>query len=256
MMKIVKILSLTLGCVVGISQPSLAMDEDKSAEQIEKAILSSLRDSRPGLDFGNVTPSPIPGYYEVSINEVQAVYVSEDGKHFFSGELYFVEPGRLVNATEMARSADRLEALATVSESEMIVFSPKGETKAIMSIFTDVTCGYCRKLHAQMDEMNELGIEVRYLAYPRSGIQQNGEFTASYLETAKAWCADDRQDAMTDIKGGVPVSVALCSDNPLEKHFLLGQKFGVTGTPAIVMPDGTLLPGYRSPQDYAALLGI
>ena len=223
---------------------------------VEEQILYRLREARPDLEFGNVKPSPLKGYYEVSIDNRQTVYVGEDGMHFFSGELYFAEPGKLVNATEMARSEERQAVLAELPKSDMIIFEAVGKPKAIVNVFTDVTCGYCRKLHDEVAEMNELGIEVRYLAYPRTGIERDGQYTPSYIETSKAWCAKDRVDAMTRLKGGQPLSSGTCDDNPLREQFLLGQKFGVTGTPAIVLADGTLVPGYRSARAYAELLGV
>lgn len=229
----------------------------ESAENmIEKNILEGLRGARPDLEFGAPKKSPIEGYYEVSISGAQTIYVSEDGKHFFSGELYFSEPGRFINATEMARTKKRLEVLATLDQDEMITFSPEGKTKAVITVFTDVTCGFCRKLHNQMVEMNDLGIEVRYMAYPRSGIKRDGAYTREFEETVKAWCADDRKATMTAIKNGKKVDQDICENSPVEKHFQIGSSFGVSGTPAIILPDGSLLPGYRSPEDYAVILGI
>ena len=242
----------SLGSDADTSTPT----DDSVTEMIEETIIKELSTARPELKFGNVKSSPIPGYFEVSIDNRQTVYVSEDGKHFFAGELYFAEPGRFVNATEMARASERKTELASIPESELIIYAPEGETKAVMTVFTDVTCGYCRKLHGQIAEMNALGIEVRYLGYPRTGIVRDGKQTRAYKETVKAWCASDRNQAMDRLKSGRGVSVDVCDNNPLAKHFELGQKFGVSGTPAIVIPDGTLLPGYRSPENYAALLGI
>lgn len=255
-MKILKLLAISVSFTAGVFSTQAAADDDAVIQMIDEKVLQRLQADRPDLEFGDVKSSPLDGYYEFSIGNRQTIYVSDDGKHFFSGELYFAEPERFVNATEMARSSERRDLLASVPESEMIIFAPEGETKAVMNVFTDVTCGYCRKLHEQMGEMNDLGIEVRYLAYPRTGIRREGALTTSYAETSKAWCADDRLDAMTKLKTGQKVATETCEDNPLEKHFLMGQKFGVSGTPAIVMPDGSLLPGYRSPEAYAALLGL
>lgn len=255
-MKISILLAVSLMFSAVLSSAVFASDEDAAIQMISEKVLRQIQSDRPDLEFGEVKASPLEGYYEFSIGNRQTIYVSEDGAHFFSGELYFSESERFVNATEMARSKERTELLAAVPDSEMIIFSPEGETKAVMNVFTDVTCGYCRKLHEQMSEMNALGIEVRYLAYPRTGIRRDGALTTSYSETSKAWCSDDRLDAMTNLKSGQQLDVPVCEENPLEKHFLLGQKFGVSGTPAIVMPDGTLLPGYRSPEAYAALLGL
>jgi len=255
-MNLTRVVLITVSAFLFTPLTGVAQETVERFEDIKSQILNQLRQARPDLEFGSVAPSPLLGYYEVSIDNRQTVYVSEDGKHFFTGELYFAKPGELVNATEMTRSKERKQVLAGLSESDMIIYKPEGETKAVLNVFTDVTCGYCRKLHGQVAEMNDLGIEVRYLAYPRTGIRRNGELTSSYIETAKAWCAKDRQAAMTKLKQGQDVPVQNCDNNPLEEQYLLGQKFGVTGTPAIVLADGSLVPGYRSAQAYAELLGV
>ena len=231
-------------------------EEEAVIQKIKDLVLAPLQSDRSDLQFTEVKKSPLAGYYEFSIENRQTIYVSEDAEHFFAGELYFSEADRFVNATEIARSDERKLELASIPESEMIIYAPEGETKAVMNVFTDVTCGYCRKLHEQMAEMNALGIEVRYLAYPRTGVRRDGEFTSAYAETSKAWCAEDQHAAMDQLKGGDRVATPSCDDNPLEKHYAIGQKLGISGTPAIVLPDGSLHPGYRSPENYAALLGI
>ncbi len=251
--RFVAIACLTL-CSLNIAAQS---QDDAVIQRINELVIEPLQADRSDLQFTELKKSPLEGYYEFSIENRQTIYVSEDAEHFFAGELYFSEPDRFVNATEIARSEDRKQQLASIPESEIIIYAPEGETKAVMNVFTDVTCGYCRKLHEQMAEMNALGIEVRYFAYPRTGIRgDNGNFTMSYEETVKAWCADDQNQAMDDLKDGKKVSAEPCDDNPLEKHYAIGQKFGISGTPAIVLPDGSLHPGYRSPENYAELLGI
>ncbi|MEQ9022567.1 MAG: DsbC family protein [Pseudomonadales bacterium] len=250
-------LSRTILCLLGLIA-TMPVFSQSVEETIETHILDGLRNARPDLDFGEPEPSPVEGYYEVSISGAQTIYVSEDGKHFFSGELYFSEPGRFVNATEMERTQHRLEMMSTLNEEDMIIFKPEGETKAVMTIFTDVTCGFCRKLHDQMAEMNKLGIEVHYLAYPRSGIERDGSYTREYEETVKAWCAppSERAEVLTALKSGQAVDENICEDSPVEEQYELGRSFGVTGTPAIILPNGSLLPGYRSPEEYARILGI
>ena len=231
-----------------------ASDADTKAN-----IMDRLESAGLGLEESAVIPSPISGYHQASgtsSNGETVIYLANDGEYFFAGDLFFLEPGRFVNATEAEKTEKRAQALAGVDPETMIVFPAVGEAKGILTVFTDVTCGYCRKLHGQMAEMNEAGIEVHYLAYPRSGIQRDGVFTHEYTETVKAWCAEDRNLVMTDLKAGIPVEGEICEENPVSDHYALGREFGVTGTPAIVLPDGTLMPGYRSTADYLALLGI
>ena len=121
----------------------------------------------------------------------------------------------------------------------MIIFSPKGETKGAVYVFTDVDCGYCQKLHQEVPQLNAAGIEVRYLAYPRAGLS-----TPTFDKMVSAWCADDRNAAMNALKIGANVTAKKC-DNPVAAQYQLGAAMGVTGTPAIVLEDGTLIPGYK-----------
>src|SRR5690606_13363610 len=130
-------------------------------------------------------------------------------------------------------------------------FKPKGKPKAVVSVFTDVDCGYCRKLHKEVPQLNAMGIEVRYLAYPRAGIGSE-----SYQKLVTIWCAKDRQTAMTRFKNGEHVATSTCKDNPISDQYTLGDKMGVNGTPALVKVDGELIPGYMPADDLAKTLGV
>ena len=146
------------------------------------------------------------------------------------------------------RTDIRKGLMSKLNSSEMIVFSPKGKPRHILTVFTDIDCGYCRKLHAEMDELNNYGIEVRYMMFPRTGLN-----TLSYQKAVNVWCAKDQQASMTKAKAGESIPQANC-DNPIASQFNLGQQLGVTGTPALLLSDGSLIPGYRPAKDLAAML--
>jgi thiol:disulfide interchange protein DsbC len=139
--------------------------------------------------------------------------------------------------------------LEALDESEMVVFAPENPQKTV-TVFTDFDCTYCRKLHQEVPVLNELGIAVRYLAYPRAGVG-----SASYDKMVSAWCADDPNTALTDAKMGKAIPQKTCA-NPVAKQYRLGDDFGVTGTPALILEDGQLLPGYMPASALAARLGI
>jgi thiol:disulfide interchange protein DsbC len=213
-------------------------------------ILRKLGEARPDLKFGDPRPSALPGLYEVQVHGGPLIYVNADGSHFVAGDLFAVQQGGFVNLAEQVRQKERADLVATVRPEDMIIFAPQNP-KATITVFTDVDCGYCRKLHREIAEFNERGIAVHYLAFPRAGLG-----SPSYRKIASAWCAADRKDALTKLKKGEDIPENVCADNPVAAQILLGDKVGVTGTPAIVLQDGTLVPGYRPPKDMAALLGI
>ena len=224
-----------------------------SAQEIEdrmEAALSAFAGQPVGIE--SVRPSPAPGIVEVQVINGPLLYATDDGGYFFlNGDLHQVSVGGAVNLTEERRSLARKAQLATVSLEDMVVFSPKGETRDYVSIFTDVTCFYCQKLHREVDQLNAKGVEVRYLAFPRGGINSDGA-----KKLATAWCADDQQTTLTELKAGMDLPVNDCADSPIAAQYQLGQEMGVSGTPAIITSSGMMIPGYRPAADLIVALGL
>ena len=222
------------------------------APGIEATVKKQMLMAKPDLIIESVKQSPMKGVYEATLAEGGPVfYVSADGKHMMVGDLYEIGPGGFVNLSEQAQDEERKKMLASVSKDDMIVFSPKGQVKASVSVFTDVDCGYCQKLHAEVPALNAKGIEVRYLAYPRAGIG-----SSAYNKIVSAWCAADQQDAMNKLKQRQSIPTNICAGNPVAAQFALGGKMGVRGTPALVLESGRMLPGYMPADRLAAELGV
>ena len=213
--------------------------------------LEKLRAARPDFEYKLDGQSAIPGYFRVLVENGPTLYVATEGSHFFDGDVYQIGPSGFIDVEDLRFTAERKRWIANINTGDMIVFSPKGEKLAIINVFTDIDCGYCRKMHREIDKLNAYGIEVRYLAYPRSGIDSEG-----YRKMVTAWCAPDRKDALTRMKRGENMPIALCSDNPVNEHFALGRKVGVSGTPSVVLMDGSMIPGYQPADALAEQLGL
>ncbi|GAB5415581.1 MAG: bifunctional protein-disulfide isomerase/oxidoreductase DsbC [Congregibacter sp.] len=218
---------------------------------VEQAIKASLSAGPAGLPVERVEFSEIEGLYRVQLKQGPVVYTTKTGDFFILGDMYSVGNDGFVNLGEKRRSDNRLRALDAVPDEEQIVFASNGPTKAHITVFTDVSCFYCQKLHKEVPELNRRGVEVRYLAYPRQGIGSPG-----FRQLASAWCADDRQTTLTRLKNKEDLDDNVCPGNPVAEQFELGQELGVRGTPAIVMPDGQMIPGYQSAEDLLAALGL
>jgi thiol:disulfide interchange protein DsbC len=223
---------LLLGIVAGAS--SHAAETGKSDARAKIAA------KFPGAKAEDVRPSPVDGIYEVRLG-ADSVYVSADGRYVISGDLY--ELDTRTNLTEQARSAARRSVLAKLDEREMIVFAPTSP-KHTITVFTDVDCGYCRKLHSEIDQLTKLGVRVRYLAYPRSG-----PGSPDWRKMEAVWCAKDRKSAITKAKQGEEVNSTNCGATPVAKQFALGEELGVRGTPAIFTVSGDYIGGYLPPQE-------
>jgi thiol:disulfide interchange protein DsbC len=183
----------------------------------------------------SVKPTPLPGLYEVLV-EGQLFYLSEDGRFVIQGDV--VDLSTKQNITEQRRSDMRVKAVAAVGKENMVVFSPDKPAKHAITVFTDIDCGYCRKLHREIASYNDQGIEVRYLMFPRAGIPSE-----SYDKAVSVWCSDDRNDALTRAKQGENIAKKSCP-NPVKEQYELGQALGVRGTPSIILENGQMLPGY------------
>lgn len=226
--------AVLLGCASFLAQ---AADPDQ-------AIRQSLRQLQPDLSIEAVKQSPMQGLYEVRIAGGRLLYTSADGKFVINGHLLQVENGQVVNLTQQQEMGALAEQINGIPREEMVIFSPD-KPKTHLTVFTDTDCGYCQKLHSEIPELNRLGVEVRYLAFPRGGAGSNAHRTL-----ANVWCAKDPREAMNQAKARRSVPTAEC-DDPVLKQYALGQRIGIEGTPAIILANGQLIPGYQ-PADALA----
>ena len=245
-----RFLHAVLVAALVVMAPLGTAGEPVGAAQIDK-LRAALEAPDSGLKVASVKTSEIPGLYEVQFTNGPMVYSTANGDFFLLGDLFAVGPEGYVNLAEKRRDGERVEKLATVAQDDMIVFSPEGEPRAHITVFTDVTCFYCQKLHQEVPELNKRGVEVRYLAYPRAGVDSGG-----FKKLATAWCSDNPQEALTQLKNKQAVPEKVCADNPVAAQFQLGQELGVRGTPAIVTQDGQMIPGYQSADELIVTLGL
>lgn len=208
---------------------------------VEQAIRAAMKTAAPDEEIGRIQTSPIPGYSEVAMGS-RIIYVSNDGGRLIQGALYDI--AARVNLTGASEAVLRQALLDEVGSEGRIIFAAT-KPKHRITVFTDIDCGYCRRLHEQMASYNRLGISVEYLFFPRAGIGSE-----SYDKAVSVWCAADQRSALTRAKAGQSVPAATCA-NPITRDYDLGRRVGVDGTPAIYAPDGTQLGGYVEP---AALL--
>ncbi len=228
-----------------VGQTGAATGQEDGSE-----LVARLKALRPDIPIESVAASPLPGIFQLNLAGGTVFYGTADGRYLFAGDLYQLGDDDLVNLAEQGRIEKRHELMAAVDPKDMVIFPATGQTRAVINVFTDVDCGYCRKLHQEVPQLNEMGIEVRYLAYPRAGIGSR-----SYEKIVSAWCSDDPNSAITALKAGKEIPDITCP-NPVADEYALGQRVGVNGTPAIVLEDGRLLPGYMPADDLAATLGI
>lgn len=240
-----------LALIMLVMSVSTTADEEGQTASTSEMIEAKLVSLRRGLKITRIEASEIAGYYLVQTSAGGVIYVNEQADHFFAGDLIRIEASGFINATEESRSSDRKKLLDALDESEMLVYAPAPESiKATITVFTDIDCGYCRKLHREVPELNKLGIAVRYLAFPRAGVG-----SPSYDKIVSAWCADNPNLALTRAKAGEEIEQKTCS-NPVAAQYSMGDQFGVNGTPAIIFEDGRLQPGYVPAAQMAQQLGI
>ncbi len=221
------------------------------AQASENVALDEVR-GKIGEMFSEIEPqdvdvSPVEGWYTIQKGSVVA-YVSADGRYLLQGDM--IDLDQQLNLSEQVRTNARRDVLASLTDDNVIAFSPQ-KVKHTVTVFTDVECTYCRKLHGQIDEYLAQGIEVRYLLYPRGG-----PASRSWKTSEEVWCASDRNDALTAAKQGRPFESHSCDVSAITDHYMLGQDIGLTGTPAIVLEDGTLLSGYLPPEALASRLQL
>ena len=229
----------------------LGMAGAPADKAVVEKLSQALNSPAMGLKVATVETSELPGIYEVHFDNGPMVYATADGQYFILGDLFQVQNGEYVNLAEKRRDGERLEVLNALDEGDMIVYAPEGEAKAQITVFTDVTCFYCQKLHKEVPELNKRGVKVRYLAYPRAG-----EDSPGYRQLVGAWCADNPQETLTALKNKEQVPVKQCEPNPVSAQYKLGQQLGVRGTPAMITDTGQMIPGYQSADQLMVTLGL
>tara|TARA_Y100000768_G_scaffold349960_1_gene299843 strand:+ start:1309 stop:2016 length:708 start_codon:yes stop_codon:yes gene_type:complete len=227
---------------------SCSADSSENLNEIQ-AVKNKLNEILPEeIELLSVQETDMTGFFEVNFEGIEPLYVSSDGNYLVSGDIYLITKEGLVNKSEARRDYQRKTLINNLDTKELITFEPEYYIHNIF-VFTDVDCGYCRQFHNQIDSYLELGIKVNYLAYPRAGIGSE-----SFKKITSAWCNEDANYSLTMLKQGKEIETNICADNPVEKHFKLGNLIGVQGTPSIVTDEGKMIPGYLPPQDLLNIL--
>jgi thiol:disulfide interchange protein DsbC len=231
-----KLINLAALSVLTLALPTANADE----AAVRKAVTTSM----PTVKIESIKPSEVKGLYEVMVG-ANIFYVSDDGKYLLQGRL--VDVAARKDLTEEKLSGGRLKALEKIGKDNMIIFKPK-IGKYTVSIFTDIDCGYCRKLHSEIDQYMAEGITIQYLLFPRAG-----KGSDSYNKAVAVWCAKDRNAALTAAKKDQNIEMKTC-DNPVDKHMQLASDFDAKGTPMIVTEKGNIFPGYLPAKQLAEAL--
>ena len=211
-----------------------------SQDNIREGLKNILPD---GAVIELIEPSPIPGIYAVYYGDLQPIYVTQDGSFFIYGDIYKININSISNITEKSIAERRKLILQNIPSEELISFKSSNEQFSVI-VFTDVDCGYCRKLHNQIDEYNSLGISINYAAFPRSGLG-----TSAFTKMVGAWCSDNPKDSMTKLKNNLTLDISFCENQPVSKQYIIGKKLGVDGTPSVFSMDGEMFPGYIEPEE-------
>ncbi len=208
----------------------------ENAQQANEQKIRAAVSEKLNFEIEAIADSPVPGLQQI-FTDRGLFYASNDGDYFLQARVFNIGNQNVIDETEVALRDVRLEGLKAFSDS--VIEFPAADEKYVINVFTDATCGYCRKLHNELQQYHDLGITVRYLAWPRAGIDSQ-----TYQDTVSIWCSEDPQQAMTDAKAGKRVSGSSCA-NDVAEQYKFGQKVGVQGTPNIILSDGSVIPGYQ-----------
>jgi len=235
--------------VDGDSDESPAAVTQVEAEGLSKgpleAIESRVAEILPGLTLTSIADTPLDGLYELVVDG-QIYYVDERADYLIDGSL--IELASRTNLTENRLGGIQSALIEEIGEDNMLIYEPEEAADRSITVFTDISCGFCRRLHEDIDQLLDDGVRVRYLLFPRAGIGSQG-----HKDLESVWCADDPQAAMTAAKAGSAIEAATC-ENPIESHVALAERVGLRGTPLIYLDTGERVPGYREPKELAGMV--
>lgn len=223
-----------------------AASQNGIEQQTEQKIKDAMSQAIPELSIDEIALSPVSGMYQINMGP-NILYISEDARYVFTGDIIDIKNNR-ENITEIARKSLRVSSLKKMVQKNAISFAPKNPQYRIV-VFTDIDCGYCRKFHNHIVELNKLGVAVDYLAFPRGGPNSSG-----FDKMVNVWCSDNKQVALTDAKSGKPIPNKICKQHHVGEQFEFGMMMGINGTPTMILEDGSLVPGYLPPERILELL--
>jgi len=235
------VVTVATAAALTLTTLSVVADSDQERQRVRETVA----DFAPGVSLESVEPSAVKGVYEVVTGSGEVVYITADGGHMFQGNLIDLESR--VDLTEQRLAGINLKILETIDDATTLIYAPE-KTEKTITVFTDIDCVYCRKLHQEIPALNEMGVAVRYLFFPRAGLGSD-----SYKKAVSVWCADDQNLALTASKSGQEIEARSC-EHPIIEHMALVSRLGVTGTPAVFTPTGRKLPGYMPAKRIAMIL--
>ena len=204
----------------------------------QSSVLENLKKILPqGLNINFYEESKIENFYVVNVANNQILYVSNDFKYVFAGDVISLDNGAPSSLNELYQAKLVKQVMSLLEDTRTINFTAENE-KHLIKVFTDISCGYCRLLHSQIDDYLALGISIEYYGFPRDGLQ-----TQVFEDMQSAWCSDDPKLSITKLKAGDDVEEKTCQ-NPIQMHYEYGQLLGITGTPSIFLSNGQKLSGY------------
>ena len=230
---------VTIAQTTSSETPAVTASSNQAADHqaAEDQLRESLLQLAPDMEITAIAESVMPGVYEV-VSGAQIFYLTPDGRYMLEGSI--IDLQNRVDISEQRRGTLQMSVIEQIPEDQMVVFNnDAGNADRSITVFTDSDCGYCQKLHREIDAITDANIRVRYILFPRAGID-----SPSSHELQSVWCADNQQAAMTIAKSGGRVPSATC-ENPIETHMAVARQVGLRGTPLIYLDNGTKIPGYQ-----------
>jgi len=202
-----------------------------------------------GLNIEHVENSPVSGVFTV-VSKEGISYATENGDYIFTGNLFKVNGQDVENVTESAL----LKGVQNFANNTQTIDYKSPNEKYVIAIFTDITCGFCQKLHHDIAEYLRAGISIKYLAYPRMGLN-----SVVSKNMASIWCSSEPKKAFDEaMKDNV-----LPNNKPSKEcreliaaQFDMGSTMQLKGTPTSITLKGKpfVFTGYVTPESMAKQL--
>jgi thiol:disulfide interchange protein DsbC len=243
------LLAAQLLLFIGLNLYSLVVISQEIPTSVKTQIIAGLKNGPAGLTVTKIETTPMAGVYQVSVNGNQVFYSSGDGQYIFTGKMFKVANGKVTDIVQVKQSLLNISKIKQVPPQDTIVYPATGTKKHQLYVFTDVDCPYCAKLHKEIPKLNQLGVEVVYLAFPRAGLE-----SPSFSKIASVWCADSPKQNMQKMFNGDYMDLIDCDDKAITSQYYLAKQLGIEGTPATFFEDGKMMYGFHSAEDLIQML--
>lgn len=201
----------------------------------------------------DVMQSPVAGVWEVDIvagEKKVPIYIDFSKKHLITGSVISVNEKKNLSQERFTKLNPPPKVdVSQIPLDDALLMGDK-DSKYKIVVFDDPDCPFCAKLHQEMKkviaERKDIAFYIKL--FPLS-------IHPDAYEKSKTIVCEKSLALLEAAFEKKEIPKAKCDAAVINDNMKLAQRLGITGTPALIFPDGRVIPGYKDARSIIELIG-